>query len=134
VALPTGLGKTMIATVVLYNYWRWYPRGKLVFVVPTRPLAVQQEQACQRVTDIPQSDMCVMIGSSYTPDKRRAIYATKRLIFATPQIIDADFKSGTLNPADVVCLVVDEAHKATGDYAYVNLARGSSCCCCCGLT
>ena len=27
VALPTGLGKTLIAAVVMYNYFRWFPDG-----------------------------------------------------------------------------------------------------------
>jgi len=29
VVLPTGLGKTFIAAVVMYNYLRWFPRGKV---------------------------------------------------------------------------------------------------------
>lgn len=29
VALPTGLGKTLIAAVVMYNYFRWFPDGKI---------------------------------------------------------------------------------------------------------
>ena len=27
VCLPTGLGKTLIAAVVMYNYYRWFPHG-----------------------------------------------------------------------------------------------------------
>jgi len=27
VCLPTGLGKTLIASVVMYNYYRWFPLG-----------------------------------------------------------------------------------------------------------
>ena len=27
VSLPTGLGKTLIAAVVMYNYFRWFPNG-----------------------------------------------------------------------------------------------------------
>jgi ERCC4-related helicase len=30
VALPTGLGKTLIAAVVMYNYFRWFPDGKVL--------------------------------------------------------------------------------------------------------
>lgn len=30
VSLPTGLGKTLIAAVVMYNYYRWFPSGKVV--------------------------------------------------------------------------------------------------------
>lgn len=27
VCLPTGLGKTLIAAVVMFNYYNWYPTG-----------------------------------------------------------------------------------------------------------
>jgi Fanconi anemia group M protein len=27
VCIPTGLGKTFIAAVVLYNFYRWFPDG-----------------------------------------------------------------------------------------------------------
>lgn len=30
VALPTGLGKTFIAAVVMYNYFRWFPEGNVM--------------------------------------------------------------------------------------------------------
>jgi Fanconi anemia group M protein len=29
VALPTGLGKTLIAAVVMFNYFRWFPEGNV---------------------------------------------------------------------------------------------------------
>lgn len=32
VALPTGLGKTLIAAVVMYNYFRWFPDGNLIII------------------------------------------------------------------------------------------------------
>ncbi|KAH9757858.1 DEAD-box ATP-dependent RNA helicase FANCM [Citrus sinensis] len=56
VALPTGLGKTLIAAVVIYNFFRWFPDGT-----------------------------CLM---KY-----------------------------------LVCLVIDEAHRATGNYAYCTAIR-----------
>lgn len=33
VALPTGLGKTLIAAVVMYNYFRWFPEGNLIIIL-----------------------------------------------------------------------------------------------------
>jgi superfamily II DNA or RNA helicase len=33
VCLPTGLGKTFIASVVIYNFYRWFPRSKIIFMV-----------------------------------------------------------------------------------------------------
>lgn len=46
VSLPTGLGKTFIAAVLMYNYYRWYPNKKVVFLAPTKPLVSQQIEAC----------------------------------------------------------------------------------------
>ncbi|RZC54191.1 hypothetical protein C5167_013050 [Papaver somniferum] len=54
VALPTGLGKTLIAAVVMYNYFRWFPEGKIVFTAPSRPLVMQQIEACHNIVGIPQ--------------------------------------------------------------------------------
>ena len=65
VVLPTGLGKTFIASVVMYNYYRWYPIGKIVFMAPTKPLVAQQIEACYKVMGIPQTDMVEMTGMCY---------------------------------------------------------------------
>lgn len=54
VAVPTGLGKTLIAAVVMYNYFRWFPEGKIVFTAPSRPLVIQQIEACHNIVGIPQ--------------------------------------------------------------------------------
>lgn len=64
VCLPTGLGKTFIASVVMYNFYRWYPAGKIVFLAPTKPLVAQQIEACYRVMGIPQQHMAELTGSS----------------------------------------------------------------------
>lgn len=62
VCLPTGLGKTFIAAVVMYNFWRWYPYGKIVFLAPTKPLVAQQIDACYEVMGIPSIDMMELTG------------------------------------------------------------------------
>lgn len=62
VCLPTGLGKTFIAAVVMYNFYRWYPSGKVVFMAPTKPLVTQQIEACYGVMGIPQTHMAEMTG------------------------------------------------------------------------
>ena len=54
VTLPTGLGKTFIAAVVTYNFYRWYLQGKVVFMAPAKPLVAQQIEACYNITGIPQ--------------------------------------------------------------------------------
>ena len=56
VSLPTGLGKTFIAAVVMYNFFRWYPQAKIVFMAPTKPLVAQQIEACYKIMGVPQGE------------------------------------------------------------------------------
>lgn len=46
------------------------------------------------------------------------VWKTKSVIFCTPQVAVNDLKAGRLEGARIVCVVIDEAHKATGGYAY----------------
>jgi len=41
----------------------------------------------------------------------------------TPQTLDYDLDSGLFNIKKIVCLVVDEAHRASGNYAYCNVIQ-----------
>lgn len=71
VCLPTGLGKTFIASVVMYNFYRWYPYGKIVFMAPTKPLVAQQIEACYKVMGIPQEHMAELTGELKSRSKLR---------------------------------------------------------------
>lgn len=66
VVLPTGLGKTLIAAVVMYNLYLWYPRCKIVFMAPTRPLVKQQMEACFDIVGIPREDIVELTGNLNT--------------------------------------------------------------------
>lgn len=70
VILPTGLGKTFIAAVVMYNFYRWYPTGKIVFMAPTRPLVAQQIEACYKIMGIPLADTMEMTGELFNSNAR----------------------------------------------------------------
>jgi Fanconi anemia group M protein len=58
----TGLGKTLIAAVVMYNFYRWFPEGKVIFMAPTKPLAAQQLVAARQIMGFPASDVVEMTG------------------------------------------------------------------------
>ncbi|KAI9144812.1 hypothetical protein BKA69DRAFT_744589 [Paraphysoderma sedebokerense] len=122
VSLPTGLGKTLIAAVVMYNYYRWFPRGKIVFMAPTKPLVAQQIKACYDIMGIPNEDTVELTGS-LSPDSRAQIWENKRIFYLTPQIIQNDLQRGTCPAESIVCLVVDEAHRAQGNHAYTEVVR-----------
>ena len=46
VSLPTGEGKTLIATRLIEHYLKQYPNKRVIFLVPTRPLVEQQSRYC----------------------------------------------------------------------------------------
>ncbi|XP_045144045.1 Fanconi anemia group M protein [Echinops telfairi] len=122
VCLPTGLGKTFIAAVVMYNFYRWFPSGKVVFMAPTKPLVAQQIEACYRVMGIPQSHMAEMTGTTQV-FARKEIWHNRRVLFLTPQVMVNDLSRGVCPAAEIKCLIVDEAHKALGNYAYCQVVR-----------
>ncbi|KAM3918512.1 Fanconi anemia group M protein [Leptodactylus fuscus] len=122
VCLPTGLGKTFIAAVVMYNFYRWYPSGKIVFMAPTKPLVAQQIEACFRVMGIPQSHMAEMTGTTQAHN-RKEIWQRHRVFFLTPQIMVNDLTRGACPASDIKCLVIDEAHKSLGNHAYCQVVR-----------
>ncbi|KAH8556665.1 P-loop containing nucleoside triphosphate hydrolase protein, partial [Umbelopsis sp. PMI_123] len=122
VAMPTGLGKTFIAAVVMYNYFRWFPTAKIVFMAPTKPLVNQQIEACFKICGVPQDQTAELTGAMPAA-KRKNLWNSKRLFFVTPQILQNDLNEGVFPVERLACLVVDEAHKATGGYAYAVAVR-----------
>ncbi|KAJ9625871.1 3'-5' DNA helicase [Taxawa tesnikishii (nom. ined.)] len=122
VALPTGLGKTFIAATVMLNWYRWTTDAQIVFVAPTRPLVAQQVDACFHIVGIPRSDTVMLTGTT-SPGLRAEAWQSKRVFFMTPQTIMNDLKTGIADPKKIVLLVVDEAHRATGGYSYVELVK-----------
>lgn len=108
----------------MYNIYRWYPRGKIIFMAPARPLVAQQVTACYDIMGIPQDDTVEITGRQ-TKKKRHEWWSTKRVFFATPQAVVSDLLSPEHNfPIDDIKLVViDEAHKAKGKYAYVDVIQ-----------
>ncbi|PWN40696.1 P-loop containing nucleoside triphosphate hydrolase protein [Ceraceosorus guamensis] len=122
VALPTGLGKTFIAAVVILNYFNWFPDGKIIFVAPTRQLVAQQQYACHRICGLPWETAVELTGATKR-GLRNDQWETKRIFYMTPQCFENDLCSSAVDARDVCCVVVDEAHRATGNYAYGNVIR-----------
>ena len=102
--------------------FRWYPRGKIVFMAPTKPLVAQQIEACFKVMGIPQHDTKEMTGNVHVGERATA-WTTKRVFFLTPQVMSNDLSRGLFPAKEVKLLIVDEAHKAQGDYAYCQVVR-----------
>lgn len=59
----------------------------------------------------------LFIGSTHAVT-RKEIWSNKRVLFLTPQVMVNDLSRGACPAAEIKCLVIDEAHKALGNYAY----------------
>ncbi|NXJ19990.1 FANCM protein, partial [Dicrurus megarhynchus] len=100
VCLPTGLGKTFVAAVVMYNFYRWFPSGKFPNVI-----------------------YFILFPGGTQALGRRELWNTRRVFFLTPQIMVNDLSRGTCPAVAIKCLVIDEAHKALGNHAYCQVVR-----------
>lgn len=123
VCLPTGAGKTFIAAVVMMNFYRWYPQGKIIFMAPTRTLVNQQVEACANFTNIKKDRFIIMTGNNTPGAARKEIWKQKSVFFCTPQIVQNDIAKKRLDPSKIILLIVDEAHHARNNYAYSVVVR-----------
>ena len=121
VALPTGLGKTFIASTVMLNFLRWFPISKIIFMAPTRPLVAQQIKACCSIAGIPSSKVAILLDK--TRRNRAEIWNSRQVFFTTPQVVENDLASGVVNPKSIALLVIDEAHRAKGNNSYNNVVK-----------
>ncbi|MDD1669733.1 MAG: DEAD/DEAH box helicase, partial [Methanomicrobiales archaeon] len=127
VVLPTGLGKTAVALIAaasrLYN-----EGGRVLVLAPTKPLVEQHLRFFEKFLLVPgrkegDPSPFVMFTGETPPEERRAGWAGSRACFATPQAVKNDLLAGRYTLSDVTLLVVDECHRAVGNYAYVFIAR-----------
>lgn len=153
--------------------FQWVISGKIVFAAPSRPLVMQQIEACHNTVGIPQVKTRNCIISLYfvlmhipkrlqsnrlqewtidmtgqmNPQKRSQFWKSKRVFFVTPQVLEKDILSGDyarlqrhllfemlfsltswsilgICPVkQLICLVIDEAHRAMGNYSYCVAVR-----------
>ncbi len=119
VVLPTGLGKTIIALLVMIERLE---EGKILFLAPTRPLVEQHASFLKKALELDEESISLFTGN-VAPAKRAALFETSRIVISTPQVIENDLISGRIRLNDVSMIIFDEAHRGVGNYAYVFIAE-----------
>lgn len=120
VVLPTGLGKTAIALRVIAEHLRRTPTKSVLLLAPTRPLVLQHAKS---VADTLFAPTPLVLTGTVAPGRRAALLHPPQVVVATPQVIEHDLTAGTLDLAGFSLVVFDEAHRAVGDYPYVEIGR-----------
>jgi len=119
VVLPTGLGKTIVALIVIAETLRT-GQGKVLFMAPTKPLVEQHARFLKE--HLLGHDPILFTGEVH-PGERSERWASSRLIVSTPQVVENDIEEDRLDLDRIDLMVFDEAHRAVGDYAYVSIGR-----------
>ncbi|KYC46365.1 MAG: ATP-dependent RNA helicase SrmB [Candidatus Methanofastidiosum methylothiophilum] len=123
VILPTGLGKTYIG-ILLSAYTIQTLKKKVLVLAPTKPLAEQHLKSFSEVLNIDRERFSLLTGT-VSPSKRDELYKESIIVIATPQVIENDILNAKINLDEFGLIIFDEAHRATGDYAYTYIAEKS---------
>ncbi|NLI74384.1 MAG: DEAD/DEAH box helicase family protein, partial [Euryarchaeota archaeon] len=117
--LPTGLGKTVIALRVAAEILHT-KGGKVLFLAPTKPLVAQIASYFNE--HLIGAPVGILTGDRL-PSKRKDIWSQSDVLVATPQSIANDLENAYIDLEKVSLIIYDEAHRAVGNYAYVNVAK-----------
>ncbi len=119
VVIPTGLGKTLIALIAAAEMLRLGGK-KVLFLAPTRPLVMQHLETFSRKFVLKSF---ALFTGSVSSDERKRLWESKTVIFSTPQSVENDLREGIYDLSGVALCIFDEAHRAVGNYSYVNVAK-----------
>ncbi len=117
IVLPTGLGKTAIALLVIAEYMA-RGTGAVLFLAPTRVLANQHYEFLRNSMTI--QDISLVTGEDTASNRKKRWMSS--IICATPEIARNDIHRGIVRPAQFALVVFDEVHRTVGDYAYATIA------------
>ena len=123
VVIPTGLGKTIIALLTAVKILEKSPDGsKIIILAPTRPLINQHYEVFKNLMNLPEEKFAFLIGAT-TPKKRAKAFLEAQILFFTPETLRNDVLESRYSLSEVCLIVFDEAHRASGNYAYCSVAE-----------
>lgn len=118
--LPTGLGKTAIALLLVAHYLSKDSAARCLILAPTRVLVHQHYSFLCDHLAVDREDIGVLTGEDTYGD-RKNIWA-KRVVCATPQVMESDLRRKNCDIQSFALIVFDEVHRAVGNHAYTMIA------------
>lgn len=122
VILPTGLGKTLIAGMVTAFRLQILNEAFVIFLAPTRPLVLQHAETFKSILNVEDEEIIVFTGEA-PPEERVKSWRKAKVVLATPQIMENDIITGRVDLKNCTLLILDEVHRAVGNYSYVFVAE-----------
>jgi Fanconi anemia group M protein len=120
--LPTALGKTVIAELVAAELLHRYPGSRILFMAPTKPLALQHRESVLKHLRLGEGEVAAVTGETAA---RASVWNNPRVRFvtATPQAVWNDYRRGLVRLEEFALLIFDECHRSRSRYAYTRLAE-----------
>jgi Fanconi anemia group M protein len=120
--LPTALGKTVIAELVAAELLHRYPGCRILFMAPTKPLALQHRESVLKHLKLREDEVAAVTGETAA---RASVWGNSRVRFvtATPQTVWNDYRNGLVRLEEFALLIFDECHRSRSRYAYTRLAE-----------
>ncbi|MCX6718338.1 MAG: DEAD/DEAH box helicase [Candidatus Staskawiczbacteria bacterium] len=107
----TGTGKTLAFSIPLIQQILKNPKTKGLIILPTRELALQVDEAIQKIGRGFGIKTAVLIGGSSIRMQTKEIYNNPHIVIGTPGRINDLINQRILNLQNVSVLVLDEADR-----------------------
>ena len=121
VVLPTGLGKTIIALILIAKELK-KDKNKILFLAPTKPLVIQHAQFLRQFLTVDTESVIIFTGE-ISPEKRHKMWEDSRIIVSTPQVIENDLLSRKLNLKDDLEIVYEKTVTKFGSGAKIDCPK-----------
>ncbi|MCP8316789.1 MAG: DEAD/DEAH box helicase family protein [archaeon] len=121
IVIPTGLGKTVIASLTIAEHLGLFPDKKCLILAPTRVLVHQHNGFLIKHLNAEEDSIVAITGEDNL--KSRKEKWGKKIISSTPQIFRNDLYHEIIRPEDFSLLIFDEAHRAIGDHPYCTIGK-----------
>ncbi|CAM9520022.1 unnamed protein product, partial [Hapterophycus canaliculatus] len=133
VYLPTGLGKTLVASMVLRRLLDLNPDRQAFFLVETTALAMQQTTRLQYevggVVEMLVGSSLAMYGGSGAPDgvdrgkEKLDRLRAASIVVATAGAFEHCMCKHYIDPDSISCVILDEAHHCGKEHPFNRVAR-----------
>ncbi|XP_065218767.1 uncharacterized protein Fancm [Planococcus citri] len=110
ISLPLGLGMPFLASVVVFNFQRWFLNAKIVMLSQTKSCIVEQINALNSHTTLTSDSYSDLYGNT-TTDNEAAW--NKPIILSTPVKFLDSIKTKMCKVDDLILLIVYETTKVT---------------------
>ena len=119
IVAPTGTGKTLVACMIIINTLKCHKGKKVIFLVNTTPLAVQQRQKLSN--RIKGAEVSCLTGEIHDALALSSLLHKSEIVVCTAQILLNDLEHKKASLENISLIVFDECHRCKGQSPYAGV-------------